>query len=447
MNKFHIFNALIVNEQTTFQGEVFIADGFIQKINKNSKSATPDGYQPIDAEGLHLLPGVIDDQVHFREPGLTDKGTIASESRAAVAGGVTSFMEMPNTKPPVLTQELLEQKYAIAAHESAANYSFYMGTSNDNIDEVLKTPLNTVCGVKIFLGASTGNLLVDNEKTIEKLFSESPHIITAHCEDEETIKRNFDYYKSLPENEIDASVHPLIRSTEACYASSAKAVALARKKQTRLHVLHVSTAAELNLFENYLPLEQKKITAEVCVHHLWFTSDHYSTHGNLIKWNPAIKSSENRIALRNGLKSGLLDVVATDHAPHQLFEKQKPFFEAPSGGPLVQHSLQAMLSLCCNDLWTIEGVVDFMSHKPAILFGVNRRGFIREGYYADLVLVDLKKQYTVTKENILYKCGWSPFEGTQFCASIEKTFVNGQLAWSDGRVLDSQGMRLEFERG
>lgn len=446
MNKFHIFNALIVNDYTTFQGEVFIADGLIQKINKELKSATPAGYEAIDAEGLYLLPGVIDDQVHFREPGLEEKGTIATESRAAVAGGVTSFMEMPNTKPPVLSQELLEKKYFIAAKESAANYSFYMGTSNDNIDEVLKTPLHSVCGVKIFLGASTGNLLVDNEKTIERLFSESPHIIAAHCEDEATIKRNLQYYSSLPPKEIDASVHPLIRSVEACYASSSRAIALARKKQTRLHVLHVSTAAELNLFDNHLPLEQKRITAEVCVHHLWFTADHYSTLGNLIKWNPAIKSVENRKALRNGLREGFLDIVATDHAPHQLFEKQKSFFEAPSGGPLVQHSLQAMITLCDNALWTLEDVVDFMCHKPARLFAVKQRGFIREGYYADLILLDLKTPYNVTQENILYKCKWSPFDGTQFSSTIVKTFVSGQLAWSNGKLIASQGMRMEFDR-
>lgn len=446
MKSYHIFNALIVNENKSFQGEVFISGGFITKINEGRVSKTPSDFVPIDAVGLCLLPGVIDDQVHFRQPGLETKGTIQSESRAAVAGGVTSYMEMPNTKPPALSQELLEHKYSIAEHESAANYSFYMGTSNDNIDEVLKTPLDSVCGVKIFLGASTGNLLVDNETTIERLFSQSPHIITAHCEDESIIKRNTERIKTSLGDKADASMHPIIRDAEACYVSSAKAVALARKNNTRLHVLHVSTAEELSLFDNNLPLSEKRITAEVCVHHLWFSKENYSELGNLIKWNPAIKSHEDRHALREGLKNGLLDVVATDHAPHLLSEKQKSFWEAPSGGPMVQHSLQAMLALSRNGLWTQEQVVEYMCHKPAILFNVAKRGFIREGYYADLVLIDTREKYRVTKENLLYKCGWSPMEGVEFPAKIVKTFVSGQLAFDEGKILPSQGMRLTFDR-
>ena len=447
MEFYHIFNARIVNENRIEEGEVFVSDGLISKINYGKTSATPANYVAVDANGRFLLPGVIDDQVHFRQPGMTDKASIYTESRAAVAGGVTSFMDMPNTKPPTLTQDLLEEKYKIAAKDSIANYSFYMGVSNDNIEEVLKTPLNSVCGIKIFLGASTGNLLVDNKKTIEKLFSETPHIVAAHCEDEETIKRNAELFKSLPQSEINASVHPIIRSAEACFISSSYAVNLTRKKKTQLHVFHVSTAKELELFDAGIPLEKKKITSEVCVHHLWFTADFYNSHNNLIKWNPAIKSADDRKALREGLKSGLIDVVATDHAPHLFAEKMNPYFDAPSGGPMVQHSLQAMLALAQSVSWTIADVVNYMCHKPAILFNILKRGFIREGYFADLVLVDTSKNYKVTKSNILYKCNWSPMEGETFPAVIDKTFVNGQLVWNKGKIIDKKaGKRLEFER-
>jgi len=448
MESYHIFNARIVNESRIFEGEVFISGGLIKKINEGKNSKTPAGYTAIDAKGQYLLPGVIDDQVHFRQPGMEEKATIYSESRAAVAGGVTSYMEMPNTKPPTLTQDLLEAKYKIASKDSLANYSFYMGVSNDNIEEVLKTPLDTVCGIKIFLGSSTGNLLVDNTKTIEKLFAETPHIIAAHCEDEETIQRNTESFKDFFGDEISASVHPAIRSVEACFKSSSYAVALARKKKTRLHVFHVSTAKELELFDAGMPLEKKRITAEVCVHHLWFTNDYYRTHDNLVKWNPAIKTAEDRKGLRDGLKAGLLDVVATDHAPHLLAEKMKPYFEAPSGGPMVQHSLQAMIAMSESGLWSLADVVNYMCHKPAILFNVAKRGFIREGYYADLVLVDTSKKYKITRSNILYKCGWSPLEGETLPATIAKTFVNGHLVWDNGKVVGTKvGKRLGFERG
>ncbi len=448
MNDFHIFNALIVNEQKTFQGEVFISGGIITKVSENRVSPTPAGYTPIDAGGKLLIPGVIDDQVHFRQPGMEYKADMASESCAAVAGGVTTFMDMPNTKPPTLSLALLEEKYRMAAQASLANYSFFMGVSNQNVEEVLRTPIDTVCGVKIFLGASTGNLLVDDMQAIEHLFQNTPHIVAAHCEDEGTIRRMSEQYRNQYGDHAPASVHPLIRNAEVCYLSSSKAVELARKAGTRLHVFHLSTADELNLFDATTPLEKKRITAEVCVHHLWFTDADYDTKGNLIKWNPAIKSIADRDALREGLMSGRLDVVATDHAPHLLNEKMQAYFDAPSGGPMVQHSLQAMLALSQQGCWSVEDVVRFMCHQPAILFNISKRGFIREGYYADLVLVDMNSPYTVTRDNILYKCGWSPMEGQTFPATIAKTFVNGHLVWDNGKVVGTKvGMRLGFERG
>jgi dihydroorotase len=391
------------------------------------------------------LPGVIDDQVHFREPGLTHKANIASEARAAVAGGTTSFMEMPNTVPAALTQELLEDKYAIAASSSVANYSFFMGVANDNADEVLKTNARKkdICGIKIFMGSSTGNMLVDNYLTLNKLFSESELLIATHCEDERVVKANKEKYP----NADHASFHPLIRDVEACFESSFSAVQLAKQHNTRLHILHISTAKELQLFTNMLPLEDKRITSEVCVHHLHFTSDDYAQFGNLIKCNPAIKAPENKAALWEALLDDRLDIIATDHAPHTWEEKQQPYAQAPAGVPLVQHSLLLMLQYVKQGKISIEKVVEKMSHTPAICFQIAERGYIREGYWADLVLVDMNNPYTVTKDNILYKCGWSPFEGHSFPATVKYTLVSGQIAYENGTINDSvRGQRLRFDR-
>ncbi|NLL28178.1 MAG: dihydroorotase [Bacteroidales bacterium] len=447
MSAYHIINALIINEGKSFLGEVFVNDKIITKINENKISNTPANFIRIDAKGNWLMPGIIDDQVHFRQPGNENKATIYSESRAAVAGGVTSFMDMPNTNPPTLTQELLENKYNIAAKDSLANYSFYMGVSNDNIDEVLKTPLNNVCGIKIFLGSSTGNLLVNNQNTIEKLFAETPHIIAAHCEDEKTIRKNTASAKNKFGNDPEPYVHSIIRDTEACFKSSSHAISLAKQKGCRLHVLHISTAKELELFDSNIPLEKKKITAEVCLNHLLFDYSFYKTKGNFIKCNPSVKSNDDMLALRNGLKTKHIDIVATDHAPHLSEEKNLSYFNAPSGCPMVQHSLQSMIELMKYNIWSKEDIVTFMCHNPAILFNISKRGFIREGYFADLALVDPMKKYTVNKSNILYKCNWSPLEGTEFSASIDKTFVNGDLVWDDDKIIESaSAMRLTFDR-
>ncbi len=402
----------------------------------------------INGEGKYLLPGVIDDQVHFREPGLTHKANIHTESIAAVAGGTTSFMEMPNTKPAALTQELLEEKYQIAANSSPANYSFFMGTSNDNTDEILKTndKKNDVCGIKIFMGSSTGNMLVDNHLTLDKVFRESELLIATHCEDERIIKANLEKFQQSGKP-ILASDHPIIRNEEACFESSLMAVQLAKRNKTRLHILHISTAKELQLFTNLIPLEQKRITSEVCVHHLHFTADDYATLGNKIKCNPAIKAKENKAALWEALLDDRLDIIATDHAPHTIEEKSGEYLHAHAGLPLVQHSLLLMLHYVKQGKITIEKVVEKMSHAPAKCFQIAERGFIREGYYADLVLVDLKKPNLVNKDNILYKCGWSPLEGFEFPASIEKTFVNGYPVYENGKVDSSyRGMRLKFNR-
>ncbi len=437
-------SATVVNEGKQFVSDVLIKNGFIDKIH-SSINVTAD--QEINAEGLYLLPGCIDDQVHFREPGLTYKGDLASESRAAVAGGITSFMEMPNTVPNTLTQELLENKYQLAAQKSLANYSFYMGVSNDNLDEVLQTDQKNVCGIKVFMGSSTGNMLVDNPKTLERLFSESPMLIAAHCEDEATIKSNLDHYKQLVGSNMTVRIHPRIRSTEACYLSSSMAVALAKKHGTRLHVLHISTEKEIHLFKSELLLADKKITAEACVHHLWFSEEDYAVKGNLIKWNPAIKKASDRDAILQAVLDGMIDVIATDHAPHTLEEKERPYLEAPSGGPLVQHTLPAMLELVHQKKLTIEQVAEKMAHNPAICFQVVKRGFIREGFWADLVLVDLNSPWKVAKENILYKCGWSPFEGQMFQSKITHTIVSGDLVWGDGKInTDKAGKRLSFKR-
>lgn len=443
MSQILIKDALVVNEGKTVQTDILIKDGLIEKIGSGLQAT--GNYKEINAAGLHLLPGVIDDQVHFREPGLTNKADIAHESRAAVAGGVTSFMEMPNTKPPALTQELLEDKYNIAAATSAANYSFFMGVANDNADEVLRTNARKkdVCGVKIFMGSSTGNMLVDNYMTLTNIFSESELLIATHCEDERVINANKEKYPDAD----NASYHPLIRNVEACFESSFSAVQLAKKYNSRLHILHISTAKELQLFSNMLPLKEKRITSEVCVHHLHFTADDYATYGNLIKCNPAIKAAENKKALWEGLLDDRLDIIATDHAPHTLDEKQLPYQQAPAGLPLVQHPLLIMLEYAKEGAISIEKVVQKMSHAPADCFEISKRGYIREGYFADLVLVDLQGSTTVSKAKLLYKCGWSPFEGHTFPAAIHTTFINGAIAYENGRINESvRGQRLSFDR-
>lgn len=438
-----IKSATLVNEGSLIVADVLIRNGFIEKI---APAIDTNSDHEINAEGKYLFPGCIDDQVHFREPGLTHKADIATESRAAVAGGITSFMEMPNTIPNTLTQELLEDKYQIASQRSAANYSFYMGAGNDNLDEVLRTDPKTVCGIKVFMGSSTGNMLVDNAQTLENLFSRSSLLIATHCEDEATIQKNLAAFKERYGEAIGPEMHPLIRSTEACYRSSSFAVQLAKQYGTRLHVLHISSAAETLLFEKDIPLTGKKITAEACIHHLWFTDGDYAEKGNLIKWNPAIKTAADRDAVFQALLDGRIDVIATDHAPHTIEEKQQPYLQAPSGGPLVQHALQAMLELYHEGRISLEKIAEKMAHHPAICFQVKKRGFIREGYWADLALVDLDQSQTVSHQNILYKCGWSPFEGYTFRSSVTHTIVSGQLAWANGRLHDVQGRRLEFER-
>jgi len=437
-----------VNEGMVFVGGVYIAGGKIVMVFMNGdQPPVPEGAEVIDANGLHLIPGVIDDQVHFRDPGLTHKADLYTESKAAVAGGVTSFMEMPNTLPQTLTQQLLEEKYRMGAEKSLANYSFYMGASNDNLEEILKTDPSKVCGVKVFMGASTGNMLVDNPETLNQIFAKAPTLVAVHCEDEATIQENARILKQRFGEDIPLKYHPMIRSEVACYKSSSFAVELAKKHGTRLHILHLSTARELDLFDNSIPLEKKKITSEVCVHHLWFHEGDYERLGNLIKWNPAIKSIDDRDELLAGLLDNRLDIVATDHAPHTIEEKQNKYFKAPSGGPLVQHSLVAMLELYHQGKITLEKVVEKMCHAPAICFGVKNRGFIREGYAADLVLLDLSDPWKVDKGNILYKCGWSPFEGVEFQSKVTHSFVNGHLAYENGHFDESvKGERLLFDR-
>ncbi|MFD2968599.1 dihydroorotase [Sphingobacterium bambusae] len=445
MSSILIKSAQIVNEGTTITADVYINHGRIEMIAETISHLAD---QVIDAKGLHLLPGLIDDQVHFREPGLTYKADIWHESRAAVAGGTTSFMEMPNTVPNTLTQKLLQDKYEIAAEKSLANYSFFMGAANDNLAEVLKTNPRDVCGIKIFMGSSTGNMLVDNEDTLEKIFKEAPTLIAVHCEDEATIKQNLaDFKEKYGEDGLTPTMHPLIRSAEACYLSSSKAVDLAKKHNTRLHILHISTARETQLFDNSLPLTEKRITAEACVHHLWFSDSDYAQKGNFIKWNPAVKTAADRDGILAAVLDGHIDVIATDHAPHTLEEKTQPYAQAPSGGPLVQHALQALLDMVKEGKLSLEQLVQKTAHNTATMFQVENRGFIREGYWADLVLVDLQKNYTVSKENILSKCGWSPFEGHTFSSSIVHTIVSGNLAFSDGQVIEAgAGHRLLFNR-
>jgi len=436
-------NARIVNEGKIQEGDLLISDGLIVKIGQ--RISVEGNFQELDLKGNFLLPGCIDDQVHFREPGLTHKANIATESRAAVAGGITSFMEMPNTIPNALTQELLEDKFRIAERSSIANYSFFMGASNDNLDEVLKTDIRTICGVKIFMGSSTGNMLVDKEEALDAFFQKVPPVLIAtHCEDEQTIRSNTEKYRSIYGEDVPMSMHPIIRSEEACYLSSSLAVRLAKKYGSRLHILHISTARELELFDNAIPLEQKKITAEACIHHMWFSEEDYSEKGSLIKWNPAVKKASDRAAIFQAVLDNKIDVIATDHAPHTMEEKQQSYFKSPSGGPLVQHALQAMLEKYHQGMISIERIAEKMAHAPAVLFRILDRGFIREGYKADLVVVS-KKNHLVDKSNLLYKCGWSPFEGQHFSYSIDKTFVNGRLVWDGEKIVEAGfGERMSF---
>jgi dihydroorotase len=446
MKKLLIKDAKIVNEGTIFEGDILIEGSFIKEIAKKISPKTPDT-NILYADGQFLFPGMIDDQVHFREPGLTHKGDIASESRAAVAGGITSFIEMPNTQPQATTQKELEKKFSIAAKNAYANYSFMFGGTNDNLKELLKTDPQKVAGIKLFLGSSTGNMLVDDEQVLEKIFSSTNLLIAAHCEDEKTIQDNLKKYIDTFGEDIPVALHPQIRSSEACYISSSGAVALAKKTGARLHVFHVSTAQEMDLFTNDIPLSEKKITAEVCVHHLWFNDSDYDDKGTLIKWNPAIKSEKHQKALWKALLDDRIDVIATDHAPHTLEEKRQVYTKSPSGAPMVQHALPALIEFYKKEKISLEKIVQKTAHNPAILFNIKNRGFIREGYYADLVLIDLSKPWTVKKDNILYKCGWSPMEGNTFTSRITHTFVNGNLVYKNGIFNDKvKGMRLEFNR-
>jgi len=444
MSSIIIKSATIVNEGRTFIGDVFIKNGLIEQIGSSLNIAAN---KVINAEGLHLFPGCIDDQVHFREPGLTHKADIFTESRAAIAGGITSFMEMPNTVPNTLTQELLEDKYQIAGRTSAANYSFFMGAGNDNLDQVLKTDPKNVCGIKVFMGSSTGNMLVDNEKTLEGIFSRTPMLVATHCEDESTIRANAEQFRLKYGDNLTPEMHPLIRNAEACFISSSLAVGLAKKYDTRLHILHISTGIETSLFDNTIPLEKKRITSEACIHHLWFSDADYAKKGNWIKWNPAIKTAADRDEIFKAVLDDRIDVIATDHAPHTIEEKSQPYSKAPSGGPLVQHALPAMLEFYKQGKISLEKIVEKMAHSPAICFQIENRGFIREGYWADLVLVDLNKRSTVSRENVLYKCGWSPFEGQTFTSAVVSTIVSGNLVYENGKITEGVfGKRLVFNR-
>tara|TARA_B100000809_G_scaffold59794_1_gene56339 strand:- start:524 stop:1864 length:1341 start_codon:yes stop_codon:yes gene_type:complete len=440
-----IQNATIVNESKIFKGDILIENEIITKIS--SKIKPTKNVEVINAEGKFLIPGFIDDQVHFREPGLTHKANIATESRAAIAGGITTFIEMPNTVPQATTQHLLEDKFKIAAVDSYANYSFMFGGTNDNLEELLKTDPKKVAGIKLFLGSSTGNMLVDNEEVLEKIFSSTKMIISVHCEDEGTIRKNTAIYKEKYGDDIPLKYHPLIRSEEACYLSSSKAIELAKKTGARLHIFHLSTEKETHLFRNDIPLEEKQITSEVCIHHLWFSDKDYEEKGTHIKWNPAVKTEKDRLGLWKALLDDRIDVLATDHAPHTLDEKNNNYLNAPSGGPLVQHAIIALLEKVKEGVIPIEKAVEKMSHNPAKLFQIEKRGFIKEGYFADIVLIDMNKPQTVSKDNILYKCGWSPFEGTTFSSTITHTFVNGNLIYNNGIFNDEiKGKRITFNR-
>jgi dihydroorotase len=447
MSNILIKNATIVNEGEIFRGDLLIKDEFISAIGSPGQIKSPQDSQIIDASGLFLIPGVIDDHVHFREPGLTHKGDIFSETRAAVAGGITSFMEMPNTIPQAVTLKLLDEKYRLANEKSIINYSFYIGATNDNLDEILKADPGEVCGIKLFMGASTGNMLVNDKNALHELFRKAPMLIAAHCEDESEISKNSEIYRHKYGEDVPVKIHPLIRSREACFLSSSRAINYAKEYDTRLHILHLSTADEMKLFNNNLPLQSKRITAEVCVHHLWFDDSYYDALGTKIKWNPAIKTKYDRDSLIESLNNDYIDIVATDHAPHTKEEKANSYFKAPSGGPLIQHSLVIMLELWHRKLLSLEKIVEKMCHNPVLLFNIRQRGFIREGYKADLCLVNPDDPWTVTKENILYKCGWSPFEGTTFRSKVVTTFVNGIPVYNKGIINDEyRGERLRFNR-
>lgn len=446
MTTYLIKNAKIVNEGNIVEGDVLIENEIITEI-ADKISPKSSNCIIIDAEGSYLIPGAIDDQVHFREPGLTHKATIETESKAAIAGGITSFIEQPNTVPNAVTQELLEQKYQRAAETSYANYSFMMGGTNDNLEEILKTNPRNVAGIKLFLGSSTGNMLVDNQDTLEKIFSSTKMLIAVHCEDEATIKENLEKYKEEFGDAIPMNKHHLIRSAQACYKSSSKAIELAKKTGARLHIFHLSTAKEMELFTNKIPLEEKQITAEVCVHHLWFTDKDYDTKGSLIKWNPAVKTEEDKNALWQALLNDKIDVIATDHAPHTLEEKDAVYTSCPSGAPMVQHAVITMFEAHLKGKISVEKIVEKMCHNPAKIFKIEKRGFIKEGYYADLAIVNTHLPWVVKKENILYKCGWSPLEGTNFKSRVTHTFVNGKLVYSNGKLKEVKaGQRLLFER-
>jgi len=447
MNSILIKNAKIVNEGRTFKGDLLIKDELISAIGSIDPSEIPGGAKIINADGLFLLPGIIDDQVHFREPGLTHKGDIQSESRAAVVGGVTSFMDMPNTIPQTISLDLLNEKYKLGAENSLINYSFYIGGTNTNLNELLNADPESVCGIKLFLGSSTGNMLVDNEDALKEIFARSSLLIACHCEDEPTIRKNMDFYRKKFGEDVPVKFHPMIRSREACFITSSYVAKLAREFNTRLHILHLSTADEMKLFDNALALSEKRITGEVCIHHLWFDESDYEKLGALIKWNPSIKTKYDRDALIKGVNNDLIDIIATDHAPHTIDEKSNTYFKSPSGGPLIQHSLVVMMEMVHQGLFSIEKIIEKMCHNPAILFRIKDRGFIREGYKADICLLDPNRSWTVSKDNLLYKCGWSPFEGNTFSSRVIKTIVNGTIVYDDGLINENyRGQRLMFYR-
>lgn len=447
MSKYLIKNGTVVNERTRKTADILIENELISKIAPSGTIEADAHTEVIDATGKFVIPGMIDDQVHFREPGLTHKAEIATESAAAVAGGITTYMEMPNTVPQALTQELLQHKYDRAAEVSMANYSFFMGASNDNLAEVLKTNAKDVCGIKVFMGSSTGNMLVDKEEVLHRIFCESDMLVATHCEEESIIRRNTAIYREKYGEDVPIQAHPIIRSAEACYASSSKAVDLATKCNARLHILHISTAKEIDLFRNDIPLAEKKVTAEACIHHLWFTDAQYEDKGTFIKWNPAVKSESDRAAIRAAVNSGKIDVIATDHAPHTLEEKNNSYFSAPSGGPLVQHAIPALFQMMDEGIFSMETIVEKTSHALAECFQIDKRGYIREGYFADIAIINPEADYFVEKSNILYKCGWSPFEGQKFNYSVDSTFVSGHLAWNAGKLNKKEmGKRVTFNR-
>lgn len=447
MSAIYIYGGTLVNEKRVFSGDLLIVDEQIAAIGNINPSLVPGNAVRINATGRLVIPGIIDDQVHFRDPGLTHKGSIATESRAAVAGGITSFMDMPNTKPPTINEEALRAKLAIAADSSLINYAFFLGATNDNIDDLLACNDSLYCGVKVFMGSSTGNMLVDSDTALRAIFKNIKAPVACHCEEESIIKGNLEKARLKFGEKIPPDQHPIIRSREACFTSSAKAVALAREYNTRLHILHLSTAEETKLFDNTLPLAEKRITGEACIHHLWFDDTYYDTKGNFIKWNPAIKSAFDRKALQAAVNNDLIDIVATDHAPHTIDEKSTSYLNAPSGGPLVQHSLVAMLELYHQKVFSLETIVEKMCHNPAILFNIKERGFLREGYKADVCIVNPDNPWKVWYDNILYRCGWSPFSGITFRSKVEKTIVNGTLVYDDGKILESyRGQQLAFVR-